>query len=108
MDAARRTVLIVDDDPSVIQTFSRMLWFEGYVVLTALDAEAGLREIATTRPDAILLGLRMPLVDGLEFLRRLRADEQDRHTPVAIITGDYFVDEGVSRELRQLDAVLCF
>ena len=108
MCAARGALLIVDDDPSVIQTFSRMLQLEGYDVLTALDAETGLREVATARPDAILLDLRMPSVDGLMFMRRLRAQERDRHIPVAIITGDYLIDETLSQELRELDAFVFF
>jgi two-component system response regulator MprA len=102
--AMRRTVLIVDDEPSVTHTFERMLRFAGYNVLTAPDAESGLCTMASARPDAVLLDLRMPFVDGLEFLRRVRAQEQDRHTPIAIITGDYFVEEAVSRELRELGA----
>ena len=102
------TVLIVDDDASVSRTFARMLRLEGYDVSTALDAETGLREVATNHPDAVLLDLRMPFQDGLAFLRRLRQQEHDRHTPVAIITGDYIVDGNLLQEIRGLDAVLCF
>ena len=108
MCAARRTVLIIDDDPGVTQTFCKMLQLAGYDALATVDADTGLRDIATTRPDAILLDLRMPSTDGLTFMRRLRAQERDRHTPVAIITGDYSVDETLSRELRALDATICF
>ena len=50
----------------------------------------------------------MPLVDGLGFLRRLRAQQEQRATPVAIVTGDYFLDEHLSAELRQLGAELKF
>jgi hypothetical protein len=42
------------------------------------------------------------------FLRRLRAQESGRHTPVAIITGDYFIDDSLAHELRDLDAVVRF
>jgi DNA-binding response OmpR family regulator len=108
MCAARGTVLIIDDDPTVTQTFCKMLQLEGYQAFTTLDAETGLRDIATTRPDAVLLDLRMPSTDGLMFMRRLRAEERDRHTPVAIITGDYSVDETLLCELRALDATLYF
>jgi two-component system response regulator MprA len=103
-----RTVLIVDDDPGVTATFARMLRLEGYVVLTALTVEAGLREVAVAHPDAVLLDLRMPIVDGLTFLRRLRATEIQRHTPVAIVTGDYWLDESLLGELRALDASVFF
>jgi len=102
------TILIIDDDEGVIQTFARMLRLEGYQVHTALNAEVGLREAEITRPDAIILDLRMPLLDGLGFLRRLRASTQQRDTPVAIVTGDYFLDESISSELRRLGAELKF
>jgi DNA-binding response OmpR family regulator len=48
------------------------------------------------------------LVDGLGFLRRLREQTNQRDTPVAIVTGDYFLDDSVSAELRQLGAELKF
>ena len=102
------TVLIVDDDPAVTQTFARMLTLEGYAVRTAGSAEAGLHEAQVSDPDAILLDLRMPVVDGLAFLRQLRAREHQRETPVAIVTGDYFFDDTVSNELRELGAKVYF
>jgi CheY-like chemotaxis protein len=95
-------VLLVDDDPETTQTFARMLKLEGYDVRTAINAEAGLHAMEVSAPDAILLDLHMPLVDGLAFLRRLRADEHQQHTPVAIVTGDYFIDDTISNELSEL------
>jgi two-component system OmpR family response regulator len=85
-----------------------MLRLEGYQVRTAVSAEKGLLEAEHSRPDAIILDLRMPLVDGLGFLRRLRARDDQRATPVAIVTGDYFLDDSVSAELRELGAELRF
>ena len=102
------TILVVDDDEGVTQTFARMLRLEGYDVRTAINAETGLREADKSHPDAIILDLRMPLVDGLGFLRRLRARDEQRDTPVAIVTGDYFLDDQVSAELRELGAELKF
>jgi DNA-binding response OmpR family regulator len=98
------TVLIVDDEPGVTLTLARMLRLEGYEVLTALTADAGLRKVELVRPDAVLVDLRMPIVDGLAFLRLLRAHEVHRLTPVAIVTGDYFLGEAERVELRVLDA----
>lgn len=106
-EPATATILIVDDDEGVTQTFARMLRLEGYAVRTAVTAENGLREAATTHPDAIILDLRMPLVDGLGFLRRLRETETSR-TPVAIVTGDYFLEDDISAELQALGAELRF
>jgi DNA-binding response OmpR family regulator len=102
------TILIVDDDEGVTTTFARMLRLEGYHVHTALNAEMGLREAQNYHPDAIILDLRMPLVDGLGFLRRLRSHADQRNIPVAIVTGDYFLDDSVSNELRELGAELRF
>jgi DNA-binding response OmpR family regulator len=101
-------ILIVDDDEGVTQTFARMLRLEGYQVRTAVSAETGLREAEHSHPDAIILDLRMPLVDGLGFLRQLRSHDDQRKTPVAIVTGDYFLDETVATELQELGAELRF
>ena len=108
LEPATATILIVDDDDTVTNTFARMLRLEGYQVRTAVCAERGLREAEDSQPDAIILDLRMPLIDGLGFLRRLRAGDGHRHTPVAIVTGDYFLDDAVSAELRDLGAELRF
>ena len=85
-----------------------MLSLEGFDVRTAETAEGGLREAELSQPDAIILDLRMPLVDGLGFLRRLRTNEYHRQTPVAIVTGDYFLDEHISDEVQALGAELQF
>ena len=105
---APASILIVDDDEAVSQTFARMLRLEGYAVRTAVNAESGLCEAREHRPTAIILDLRMPTVDGLGFLRRLRLAEGEHRVPVAVVTGDYFLDDHVAAELRQLDAHLTF
>jgi DNA-binding response OmpR family regulator len=101
-------VLIIDDDVAVTQTFASMLRLEGHEVRTALDAETGLQQARTEQPDAIIVDLRMPLINGLGFLYRLRADARYLNTPVAIVTGDYSVDDSISRELAELGARLHF
>jgi DNA-binding response OmpR family regulator len=101
-------ILIVDDDEGVTQTFARMLRLEGYQVRTAINAETGLRLAEENHPDCIILDLRMPLLDGVGFLRRLRAHDEQRTTPVAIVTGDYFLDDSISSELHDLGAELRF
>jgi DNA-binding response OmpR family regulator len=106
--AGLRSVLIVDDDPDVIRTFARMLQFSGYDVLTALDADSALRILAADHPDAALVDLRLPVADGIAFMRRLRAQEGHHHTPVAIVTGDYLIDDTVLAELDALNAVVYF
>jgi DNA-binding response OmpR family regulator len=112
LDAAAESlsasILIVDDDEGVTQTFARMLQLEGFAVRTAGSAETGLVEAAAMLPDAIIIDLRMPPVDGLWFLRRLRERERGRTTPVAVVTGDCDLAEETSAELAALGAELRF
>src|SRR5438128_9260332 len=103
-----RKILLVDDDPTVVATYRQMLLLHDYSVRAVTDAEAGLREAFIYRPDAILLDLRMPLADGLAFLRRLRERERPARTPVAIVTGDYLIDDSVATALHDLGAVIHF
>lgn len=102
------TVLIVDDDEDTSATYARVLRLEGYRVLTAATAWAGLQQAESDPPDAILLDLHMPDVDGVQFLQRLRAGRQERAIPVVIVTGDYFVPSDIGAELRRLDAEVRF
>ena len=104
----RARILIVDDDETVLQTFSKALSLEGYEVRTAASPLVGLQEVEDTPPDAILLDLRMPFVNGVGFLYRLRAQTAHRHTPVAIITGDSCIDDPAMTELHGLDAEVLF
>ena len=107
-DRWRACILLVEDDETVLDTFARMLRLEGYDVLTSAHPEDGLEEAQNNRPDAIILDFRMPLLDGLGFLRQLRALPYQRTTPVAIVTGDYFLDDHITRELHELGAEVCF
>ena len=103
-----RKILIVDDDRSVADTFARMLTLEGFGVATALSAETGLELAKSERPDAIILDMRMPITNGLQFLRNVRQQPILATIPVAIVTGDYFLSDTVQHELRQLGAAIRF
>ena len=107
-ESAIRTILIVDDDRSVADTFSRMLKLEGFRVATALSAEAGLELADSVRPDAIILDMRMPITNGLQFLRVIRSKPHLTAVPVAIVTGDYFLSEPIQHELKSLGASIRF
>jgi CheY-like chemotaxis protein len=107
-DPSTQSVLVVDDDEGVALTFSRMLRLHGYRVQTATNAHTGLSLAKAQSPDAIILDLRMPIFGGLEFLRQLRTAEPSRRSMVTIVTGDYFVEEHIAAELKQLGAQVCF
>lgn len=101
-------ILIVDDDETVLQTFAKALSLEGYDVRIAASPLVGLQEVELARPDAILLDLRMPFVNGVGFLYRLRALAGHRDTPVAIITGDSCIDDPAMVEIEGLHAEVRF
>jgi len=103
-----RTILIVDDDRSVADTFARLLELEGFKVATALSAEAGLELADKVQPDAIILDMRMPITNGLQFLRLVRGKPHLVDVPVAIVTGDYFLPEPLQLEIKSLGAALKF
>ena len=91
-------VLVVEDDPAVRASLQRSLAFEGYDVVVATDGAAGLEAISTHRPDAVLLDLGLPRLDGLEVCRRLRASGDV--TPVLMLTAR----EGTRDRVSGLDA----
>jgi DNA-binding response OmpR family regulator len=107
-DSTTRTILIVDDDRAVADTFARMLKLEGFGVATALSAEAGLELAESVRPQAIILDMRMPITNGLQFLRLVRSKPHLVDVPVAIVTGDYFLPEPIQLELKSLGASIRF
>jgi two-component system response regulator MprA len=77
-------VLIVDDEPAVVDALDRALVQEGYSVASAGDGRAALDHVAKAPPDAVILDVSMPQMSGLEVCRRLRANG-DR-TPVLMLT----------------------
>src|SRR4051794_7377100 len=108
MPSRHERVLIIDDDAATTQTFAVILRLEGYQVRTAITANDGLREVSDFNPDAIIVDLRMPLINGFGFLSRLREQRAGQDTPVAIVPGDVSLDDDALDELRELGADICF
>jgi len=96
------TVLVVDDDEGVAKTFDRVLSSGGYRVLIALNAKEALRQLDLNRPDAIIMDLRIPLVDGFGLLYRIRSRDAQQHIPVLVVTGDTTLSEDMLKELSDL------
>jgi len=91
---------------AVGETFARMLRLEGHAVATVESAPQALEAARQHPPDALILDMRMPGSGGLDFLRRLRADDSLRAVPVGIVTGDYFLKDEVLAELGALGATV--
>jgi two-component system response regulator MprA len=85
-NAKEGRVLVVDDEPMVRETLGQVLTDEGYVVDLAVDGESALERVHAARPDAILLDLMMPGMNGRQFLQALREIPAYEHVPVLIMT----------------------
>ena len=90
-------VLVVDDDPNVVEMLQDLLVDVGYLVKHALDGTEALRLVPVFEPDVVLLDLQLPGISGIEVLDRLRRDHPT--VPVIIVTGNDDV-EVARRTLR--------
>jgi len=114
------TILVVDDEPNILEVVSAYLRRELYKVVTATDGEAALKQFAETSPDLVVLDVMLPRLDGLEVCRRVRAtsntpiimltarsDEMDKLVGLGIGADDYLTKPFSPRELvARIKAVL--
>ena len=80
------TVLVVDDDPVIVNLLQVNFEIEGYDVLAATGGEAGLAQARLGHPDVIVLDVMMPGIDGLEVARRLREDPETASIPIILLS----------------------
>jgi CheY-like chemotaxis protein len=80
------TILIVEDNEMNRDMLSRRLERKGYEVLIAVDGEKGLEVARAKLPDLVLMDMSLPVVDGWEATRRLKADVRLKHIPVIALT----------------------
>lgn len=85
MSRSRPRVLIVDDDEKILFAFRQVFRAEGYESAVARDGEEALNEVASARPDVVIMDITMPKIDGLEVLRQVR--KENPALPVVLITG---------------------
>jgi DNA-binding response OmpR family regulator len=82
------TIMVVDDDPSIVHMMKENLSYAGYQVLEAYDGETAVRVAKATRPQLILMDLNMPGIGGVEAFRQLRAVPETCKIPVLFLTGE--------------------
>ena len=86
-------ILIIDDEKAIRKTLSEILSFEGYKIEEASDGEEGLKKFKEKNYDVVLCDIKMPKLDGIEFLQK--ASEKNPDVPVIIISGHGNIDTAV-------------
>ncbi|MHB0976957.1 MAG: response regulator transcription factor [Candidatus Aquicultorales bacterium] len=79
-------VLVVDDEPAIVNLISVKLEKEGYQVVKAFDGEEALEQVALERPDLVLLDMMMPKLDGKGVCAKIKADPHTADLPVIMLT----------------------
>lgn len=101
-----QTILVVDDDPGILDMHSRLIQQTGRQVMKAPNGREALSLIEQKLPDLILLDLMMPEMDGFTMLDELRARESTRNIPVIILSARILTDEDIERCNRGVAAIL--
>ncbi|MGA2604676.1 MAG: response regulator [Verrucomicrobiia bacterium] len=81
------TILVIDDDPAMLDFLTQRLAPEGFTISTAASSKDGINQAFIYRPNLILLDLRMPVQDGVTVCKVLRANPKTQHIPIIVITG---------------------
>ena len=85
--AAKKSILIIDDEPDTLTYFSSLLQDEGFETRTAENGDRGIEMVKESRPDLITLDITMPESSGVRCYRELRSNEEWKSIPVVMITG---------------------
>lgn len=100
----KRRVLVVDDYSDAREMYSEYLSVAGFDVTEAANGMEALQCAADMRPDIILMDLSLPVMDGWEATRRLKADRRTAHIPVVALTGHALADISVGAMKAGCDA----
>ena len=100
MEIKPAKILVVDDEPQLVELLKMRLEVMGYSVLTAYDGQEGLAKATQEHPDLILLDIMMPKMDGCETLSRLKQQPETRAIPVIMLTA-----KGDTHSITRLQAL---
>ena len=89
---APKTILFIDDDPTIILAYRTRLTQAGYVVQPAGDGLEAMRQLALTVPDIIILDLVMPKFNGVEIMGFIRSNPKLKNTPVIVLSSQSIID----------------
>lgn len=82
----KHDILVIDDEPHIVELIKNILEFENYMVRFAYNGVEGLEQVQKQIPSLIILDIMMPEMDGYEFTERLKADESYKDIPIVMLT----------------------
>lgn len=91
---AKKTVLLIEDNPGDRTIYGNMLWYNGFDVVFAEDGETGYRLAQELQPDLILLDLQLPLLHGSELSSMLKQQDSTKNIPIVVLTARRLIDLG--------------
>jgi two-component system, chemotaxis family, chemotaxis protein CheY len=94
-------VLVVDDDPDILEALSEILEAEGFEVRRAKNGLEALERLGPTAPDLVLLDLMMPVMDGWEFAQKMRQKDEYGRVPIIVLSAD----RNVGNKAKEIGAV---
>ncbi len=92
---SKKGILLVDDDPDIIETVEFFLNTSDYRVFIAKNGREALEQVSAEKPDLVLLDIKMPVMDGLEVCKRLKNDPTTKPIPVIMLTAGGNMDDVV-------------
>ncbi|MFQ6128080.1 MAG: PleD family two-component system response regulator [Thermoplasmata archaeon] len=99
-----KTIVVVDDEPKILELVESILTTEGFEVIKALSGQECLDYVAREIPDLILLDIKMPEMDGWMVYRELRANERTKGIPIAMLTVKAdTIDRDVALDILDVD-----
>ena len=107
MTKSKKQILIVDDEPSWVKVLSLILRRQGFQVLEATSGKEALKTLSGLRPDLILSDVRMPDMNGFDFLDEVRRTARNSTTPVVFLSGiDDYDAKKIARTLGATDYLI--
>ena len=82
----KKKILIVDDEPDIVETLKFLVESEGFEGITALDGEEALKKAKEEKPDIIILDVMLPKINGYKVCRLLKFDSKYKHIPILMVT----------------------